>query len=155
MSETTIFTLSCLGLILLVGLVLTYIIVNSLRRKSNCPKCGKKNAVQRSWYSKDDDKQVHLDGEVNIANGFVTGILAIVYGVGISLVMIYMIQGVFEGTIGGLMLYIALLISGVYAIVAGAKILSRTAKSKGKIMTCCYKCSSCGNEWTEANIIAK
>ena len=81
------------------GLVLTYIIVNSLRRKSNCPKCGKKNAVQRSWYSKDDDKQVQVDGEVNIANGFVTGILAIVYGVGISLVMLYMIQGVFEGTI--------------------------------------------------------
>ena len=155
MSETLIFTLSCLGLILLVGLVLAYIIVNSLRRKSNCPECDKKNAVQRSWYSKDDDKQVQLDGEVNIANGYVTGVLAIVYGVGISLVMVYMIQGVFEGTIGGLIWYIALLISGVYATVNGVKILSRTARSKGKTMTCYYKCSSCGNEWTEVNITAK
>jgi hypothetical protein len=138
-----------------VGLVLTYIIVNSHRRKSKCPNCNKTNAVQRSWYSKDNDNQVQLDGEVNITNGFVTGILAIVYGVGISLVMIYMLQGAFEGTIGGLIWYIALLISGIYATVNGAKILSRTARSKGKEMTCCYKCGSCGNEWTEVNIIAK
>jgi predicted Zn-ribbon and HTH transcriptional regulator len=48
-----------------------------------------------------------------------------------------------------------MIIVGIYSLVTGIKKISQTIKSKGKTMTCCYKCGKCGNEWKEENIIAQ
>lgn len=152
MSDTVLVSLTLAGAAVFFGLLIAFLTTNSRRHKSPCPECKTDNKVAKSWFA--DKDQTKILGEVDIAYGYVSGIASIGLGLGIALWMIQMIVMFFDGEVTGVIWFLALLFFGIYSIYFGIGRLSRTARSKGKTLSCSYKCVKCGKEWAEEDIIA-
>jgi hypothetical protein len=170
MSDTMIALFGCSGMLLFGALGLAYVITSFGRKKSECPKCGKKTVTKKALVV-DQTTGENVEGERDFGFALVSAIGGLLIGAGLCAFVLSMVipalgdescslEGIvlkcvsyagnmrLETTINLPIAFFAL-IGGLGAILNGVGRMRRAIATRGKPMTCEFECPSCKHAWTE------